>query len=126
MKKTAKRLVRIGLLPAFWICYLEWPGNHGFVGEMIWDILIMKPWTMETLFHPVIFMGIWGQILVLASLVTPEPWARRFRWGILPMGLVCGLVLLAGILSFNLKMLLFQVPFWVLLRFEIGLFRKSI
>lgn len=114
MTSTRERLVRLSLIPAFWICYLEWPGHSGFAGEIMWQILTQNPLDVKTLLHPVILFGLLGQLLLLISLGTNGKWSRWLRWGLLPMALICALVLLAGVLSGNEKMILFQVPFWLL------------
>lgn len=80
----------------------------------MWQILTQNPLDVKTLLHPVILFGLLGQLLLLISLGTNGKWSRWLRWGLLPMALICALVLLAGVLSGNEKMILFQVPFWLL------------
>jgi len=115
MNKSTLRLINIGLLVAYSLCYLEWGGgNSSFIFQAEYDLLSDKDKLLSSLTHPLILAGLIGQILLLYSIFSKKPNTRLNTIGVLVLSPVVLLALLAGVLSFNWKMIAAALPFVIL------------
>lgn len=108
-------LLHTGLLLSFLLCYMEWGGGHSaFIGGAEYEVLNRKAGDPGSLAHPVILAGLAGQVLTLLSAFLRRP-PRLLLWtAVLLPGLVVLLILLAGLLTANWKMILSTVPYLVI------------
>ena len=108
-------LFNIGLIIAFSIGYMQWGGgNSGFVFDAEYEILFKQKSLMDTLTHPIILAGLIGQLALLYSAFAKKPNKIVQIGGIILLGVVIFFIFLAGLLSFNFKMLASTLPFIVL------------
>lgn len=115
MKTSTLRLVNIGLLFTFSICYLEWGGgNSSFIFEAEYELFRKTDKLLSSLTHPLILGGLIGQILLLYSIFSKKPKRILNTIGILILSPVVLLAFLAGALSLNFKMIAAALPFIVL------------
>jgi len=102
--------INLGLIISFSVCYMEWGYDQAStVLETEYYVLFQKEFSRDTLTHPVILLGLLGQILILIS-------AFRFNKmvniaGGVMLGLIVLLVLMAGILGRKLLMVASVIPF---------------
>ncbi len=106
------RLINLGLLLAFSICYMEWGLDKSmFVFQGEYEIFCKQEGFWQTITHPLILAGLIGQLLLLWCAIRKAP-NKRLNWlGIIILSPVVLLILLAGMLSFNVKMLFSTLPY---------------
>lgn len=115
MNQSALRLVNIGLLLAFSICYLEWGGgNSSFIFQVEYELFRKTDDLLSSLTHPLILAGLAGQVLLLYSIFSKKPKRMLNSIGILILSPVVVLAFLAGALSLNWKMIASALPFIIL------------
>lgn len=120
------RLINIGLLLAFSICYLEWGGgNSSFIFQAEYELFSNRDKLLSSLTHPLILAGLIGQILLLYSAFKKEPHRTLNSIGILILSPVVLLALLAGMLSLNFKMIAAALPFIILSVIYFWKYRKQ-
>lgn len=120
------RLINIGLLLAFSICYLEWGGgNSSFIFQAEYELFSNRDKLLSSLTHPLILAGLIGQILLLYSAFKKEPNRMLNSIGILILSPVVLLALLAGALSLNFKMIAAALPFIILSVIYFWKYRKQ-
>lgn len=120
------RLINIGLLLAFSLCYMEWgQGNSSFVFQT--QYMLFSEWDKlwSSLTHPLILTGLIGQLLLLYCAFKSAPNRTVNTIGILILSPVVLLTLLAGALSVNLKMIASTLPFLALAVVYFLRFRKD-
>ncbi len=115
MKTSTRRLINIGILVTFSICYLEWGGgNSSFIFQVEYELFRKTDDLLSSLTHPLILAGLAGQILLLYSIFSKKPKRIFNSIGILILSPVVLLAFLAGMLSMNLKTIVSALPFIVL------------
>lgn len=109
------RLINIGLVLAFFICYMEWGGgNSSFVFQSELQIFTQSESWRDNFAHPIILAGLIGQLILLFAAFKNPP-SRKLTWaGILILSPVVLLIFLAGALSLNWKMVVSTLPFLAL------------
>ncbi|MFN7115382.1 MAG: hypothetical protein ACK4TA_01205 [Saprospiraceae bacterium] len=107
-----KTLLNLGIILAFSIGYMEW-GNQqsAFVAQVEYQLLFKEKDLLAALTHPLILAGLVGQLIVLYVAFTRKPHKILHLIGILLLSAVMLLILLAGILSQNVKIILSVLPF---------------
>ncbi|MBP6825930.1 MAG: hypothetical protein KA165_05125 [Saprospiraceae bacterium] len=109
------RIINIGLLIAFSLCYLEWgQGQSSFIFQVIYELFSKKSDLAGSLTHPLILAGLIGHLLLLYCIFKKTPDKRINTIGVLILSPVVLLVLLAGALSMNLKIVASSLPFTIL------------
>lgn len=109
------RLINIGLVLAFFICYMEWGGgNSSFVFQSEYQIFTQSASWRDNFAHPIILAGLLGQLLFLYAAFKKTPSVKLTWAGILILSPVVLLIFLAGALSMNWKMVLSVLPFLAL------------
>ena len=105
------RLIIIGLILSFLICYLEWGMDQSsFVFQAEYDILIRKP-QLQTFLHPVVLAGLIGQFLLVFSVLRIIPNKKMALTGLIPLLLFVVFLFLIGLFSLNMKILTSTLPF---------------
>lgn len=85
-----------------------------FVFQGEYEIFFKKEGFWQTITHPIILAGLIGQLLLLWCAIRKAP-NKKLNWlGIIILSPVVLLILLAGALSLNLKMVASALPFVVL------------
>ena len=109
------RIINIGLVLAFSLCYMEWgQGNSSFIFQTEYTLFTESEKLLSSITHPLILAGLIGQTLLLISATRNTPNRIANMAGILILSPVVLLVLLAGGLSLNVKMIISALPFVVL------------
>ena len=105
-------MVIIGILLSFWLCYMEWGnGQSAFLAEAAYQLFFKEKLSLANLVHPLVLTGLAGQIILLYSALAKKPKRIITIVGIVSLSIMVIMVLLAGILSLNPKMILSTLPF---------------
>jgi hypothetical protein len=119
------RILTLAAIITFLLCYLEWGKDQsGFFFQVEYTILTQKP-SLDNFMHPLIFGPLIGQILLLYTLFKKQPPRKLIIIGLVPMILITLLVLTAGILSLNWRIIGSVMPFGVSVVFLFISFRKQ-
>jgi hypothetical protein len=113
MERVPQKLINLGLILSFLICYMEWGGgNSAFVARVEYDLLFrrMDP---SNFGHPLILAPFAGQILLLITLFQRSPGRKLTLAGILLMGTLVLMLILVSVLARNLLMAASVLPFVV-------------
>lgn len=121
-----KRLINLGIIVAFSICYMEW-GTDGssFMLQTEYIILSKTADFWSSITHPLILSGLAGQILLLIAAFQKSPNRLLTYTGTALLGIIVLFVLLAGALSVNIKQILSTLPFLALAVMAFQLNRKQ-
>ena len=107
MKKLVAALLIFSLIP-----YLEWGNeNHAFLLEIeleLWKKGLKNP---NEILHPFIILPFSGQLILMFTLFKKDPKIRMIQFGALLIALLIFFIFLSGLLSKNLKMILFSLPY---------------
>lgn len=110
-----QRLLVLGLLVSFLLCYLEWgQSNSGFLFQLEYQVFAAGNKSLSSIVHPLILIPFGGQLLLLIVVFQRNPRRRLAVIGILLLSLLVLVILLVGILVFNLKIILSTLPFLLL------------
>ena len=106
------RLINLGLLLSFLICYLEWGhDNSSFVFQTEYLLFFKKSEAVSTFIHPLIIIPFFGQVLILYTLFQKIPGRRITIIGMILLSILVLLITFVGILSLNLKIIVSTLPF---------------
>lgn len=109
-----KKLINLGLLLSPLVCYLEWGKNQSsFLFQAEYLLFFGSSNTANSFTHPLVLLPFCGQLLILYSLFQPHPNRRLTLIGLLMMAPLIFMILLAGLLSLNPKIILSTIPFVV-------------
>lgn len=124
--KPVKILIVVGLLLSPLLCYLEWGSNQSsFLFEVEYNLLFNNKDFAGTFTHPAILVPLLGQLLLLIAVFFKKHSHKLIFAGLLLLALLVLLVLMAGLLSKNIKMGVSTLPFLSLAIFYF-LFAKRI
>jgi len=113
-----KKLLLLGLILAFSICYTEWGGGQSaFIFEMELEFFASLRKNLTAFAHPLILAGLLGQLGLIYGMMVSKPRFCIIATCLAFLGLVVGIFLLAGLLSLNFKIIGSTIPFWVLVLF---------
>lgn len=102
-------VIRLLLVLAFMLCYLQWADQSRFIFQMEYEILFRPQ--ASNFAHPLILLPFLGQILILVTLFLKQVRKWMIYAGILLMGVLVLMVFLAGALSLNGWIVLSTLPF---------------
>ena len=109
-----EKLIIVGLLISSLLCYLEWgKANHNFLFEVEYD-LFFKRFQLTNFFHPFVIIPLFGQLIFLIAIFYKKHPKKLVISGIAFISLLVLIILLAGILSLNLKIIASTIPFILL------------
>ncbi len=107
-----KKLALFCLFVSFLFCYLEWPpDNRFFVYEVAYNLLFEKSEKADAFSHPLVILPFLGQLLALTAVFLPKPKRWLVITAIALMGTLVLMLLIAGALSMNWKMVGSVLPF---------------
>jgi hypothetical protein len=108
------RICIMGLLISSLFCYLEWADQSAFLYEVEYTLLFRSKDSLQSLVHPLIFMPMIGQVMLIIALFRKQ---QNFKWlliAILCIGLLVLMIFLVGILAWNFKIIMAALPFLML------------
>ena len=112
MNNPPIRYINLGLVLAFSICYMEWgQGQSAFVFQGAYEVFAQSKNLLSSLTHPLILGGFAGVLILLYCATKAAPNKTLNMAGLLVLGPVVLLILLAGSLSMNWKSILSTLPF---------------
>lgn len=99
------------LIISFLCVYLEWSGGHStFLFQAIGDVF--KPAQLhDNLMHPLILLPLSGMVLFVAAMFSAKRSRLFTNIGIAACGILVLIVLLIGVMSGNVKTIVFSLPF---------------
>ena len=101
------RIYSLGLLLSFLLCYFHWGNNSAFLIEIQYELLLKNK--DVSLLHPLIIGPAIGELLLLFTLLKPNK--KLILTGLILPGVLVLMVLLAGILGLQFKMIASTIPF---------------
>lgn len=119
------RWISLGLFLSFLICYFEWGGNAMFLYQMEMDLFTTEKLNSQNLSHPLILLPFIGQLMLLIPVFRTGFPLKFTLIANLLLGLLVFMVLLAGSLSGNVKMISSTLPFIFFTILLIRTYRKE-
>lgn len=109
---TNAKILNLVLILTSFVGYLEWGGgNHLFLLQAETEVLSKLVADPGSVIHPLTLLPLAGQALLAVTLFQASPSRVLTFLGIAGIGLLMGVMLLAGLLGPNLKVILSTVPF---------------
>ena len=106
-------LILTGILLAFSFCYLAWGKDQSaFIFQMEYTLITEK--NAQNFVHPVILMGLAGQLLLIYAAIKPTANRWFAFFGIIMLSVLVGLFFLVGCLSLQIPIILSTLPFILL------------
>ncbi len=97
--KIHQKLINLGILVGFLICYLEWPGHSSFLFQLEFDILAGNISDRSTFTHPLVLIPFAGQLFILYTLFQKIPNRRLVSIGVILMSVLVGLIFIIGVMG---------------------------
>jgi len=104
---TMNRIYSIALLLGFLMCHFQWGNNSMFLLQIQHELIFANK--NASLLHPLIIGPAVGELILLYTLVKPKK--KLILSGLILIGILVLLVLLAGILGGKMKMIVSTLPF---------------
>lgn len=121
-----KKLLLLLLFISSFTGYLEWGnGQYGFIWQEELVILQKGMNDPAAVFHPFILLPLFGQVLLLISLLRTRPERWLLFSGIAALAVLFLFLLLVGLLSSNVYITAFSLPFILLSLFAIRVYQKT-
>jgi hypothetical protein len=109
------KLLNILLILSSSIGYLSWGKNQSsFLFEVEFEIFKKLLTTPKSMLHPLILLPLFGQIILLATLFQVVPSKKLTYVGMIGLAILMSFILLVGILSFQIKIMMSTIPFFIL------------
>jgi hypothetical protein len=109
---SKKQLLSAGLFISFFFGYLEWGnGNTAFVYEGFLEVISNAKRLESNFTHPLIVLPLIGQIIFLSGTFKKTLKNQWFVAALILTGLLFVMILLAGVLSMNLKIIISCLPY---------------
>lgn len=109
-----KQLLAAGLFISFFFGYLEWgTGNTAFVYEGFLEVISNAQRLKSNFTHPLIVLPLIGQIIFLVSSFNKSLKNKWLITALVLTGLLFIMILLAGILSTNFKIIVSALPYLI-------------
>ena len=123
VKDSYRKTVLLFLFFSTFIGYMEWGGgNNTFIFSSEMQIISKFFINPQAVLHPLIIFPFVGQLLLMVALIIRSPGKWLIHSAILLSGILFIPILLSGLLSFNLKVVLSTLPFFI---FSVIHFRVS-
>lgn len=107
-----KRIINICLLLSFLPGYLEWGKNHSlFIFQAEAEIFLKAKKDFISVLHPLIIIPFVGQIILLYTIFQKKVSRNLSLLGFVCLSLLMLLILVAGLITLNLKILGSTLPF---------------
>ncbi|MFN8354855.1 MAG: hypothetical protein U0Y10_10445 [Spirosomataceae bacterium] len=109
-----KKGINLGLLLSPLVCYLEWGKNQSsFLFQAEYLLFFGSNHATNSFTHPLVLLPLCGQLLIVYSLFQANPNKRLTLIGLLMIAPLILMILVAGLLSLNPKIILSTIPFGV-------------
>ena len=119
------KLLNILLIISSLIGYLEWGGtNYSFLFQVEFEIFSKLLTSPISVLHPLTFLPMLGQALLIFTLFQKRPSKLLTYIGIGGIGVLLVFMLVIGLMSFNIKIIFSTIPFIVLALLAIRHYRK--
>src|SRR5436190_6970022 len=105
------RIIAAALLLSSFFCYMEWGSKSSFLLEVEYSIFKNVNVTSEPLAHPIIFIPLIGQLLLLVSIVRKRPGSSMIFLGAGMISILIMMILLSGLVGMNWKVTVSTLPF---------------
>ena len=107
-----KRYFNILLLITSLFGYLEWgTDQHEFLFQIEYELLFNIGFNPDNFTHPFILLPMLGQLFLIITLFQKEPSRILTLGGLACLSVIMLMILLAGSLSLNARMILSTLPF---------------
>jgi hypothetical protein len=121
-----RKIVNTLLLLTSLIGYLEWgKDNKTFLFQAEADVIRKLIADPASAFHPLVLLPLAGQLALLITIFQKLPSRMLTIFGIAGIGILFAVILLAGLMGMNLKVVVSTVPFLVTAFYWIWQFRRS-
>ncbi len=118
---TRKQVCAAGLFISFFLGYLEWgTDSAAFVYEGFIEVISNSKGLKSNFTHPLIVLPLIGEVIFILGAFNSRLKNKWLIGALVLTGLLYVMILLAGVLSKNLKMILSAAPY---ILFAIGLVR---
>lgn len=97
----------MGLLLSAFTCYFKWGNNSSFLLVIQYELLFKSE--KASLLHPLIIAPALGELALLISIFIPNK--KLILTGLILLGIIVAMVLLAGILSAQMGMVVSTLPY---------------
>lgn len=127
MKPELKqKVLNLLLIVTSLLGYLEWGNkNSTFLYKAEYELLIKLFSDPNSVLHPFTILPLAGQFILLIACFQKIPAKKLTYWGIGLLGVLLGFIFIIGIISFNTKIFLSVIPFWVIAIYTIRFLRKK-
>lgn len=126
MLKSKKKILNVLLLASSLIGYLEWgKEKSSFLFQMEYDILFGAAWNPSNFLHPLILLPFIGQLVLIVSLFQKTPGKVITLSGVACLSTIMLMILLAGSLAGNFRIVLSSLPFLITAGFVLREHRKK-
>jgi len=106
------KLLTTLLLVASLFGYLEWgTNNHAFLFEAEYDVLSKLFTDVKSVAHPLTFIPLIGQMLLLVSILQKKPHKYLIYSGIICLCVLLIFMAFIGLLGLNFKIFISTIPF---------------
>lgn len=121
-----KRIINSLLLLTSLIGYLEWGnGNKTFLFQAEWEVISKMFADPLSAFHPLVLLPLAGQLALLVTIFQNHPNRILTITGITGIGILFAVILLAGIMGMNWKVVVSTLPFLTTAFYAIKDLRRS-
>lgn len=106
--------------------YLEWGGNnHAFLFEAEYDIFRQMLIDVKNIAHPFVLIPLLGQIVLLLAFFQKKPNKKCISTGMICISILLGFMVAIGIWTWNYKILLSTLPYFIVVLFTLRLLRTT-
>jgi hypothetical protein len=94
--------------------YLAWGNNqHVFLYQVEWDIISKLVSDPSSVMHPLVLLPLLGQLLLMITVFSKHPGKIVLLTGLGCIAILFLMMLLVGLLSSNMKIILFSIPYLI-------------
>ncbi len=121
-----KKILNTCLLLTFLFSYLEWgKDNHTFIFQGEAEVFLQAKNNPGVILHPAILIPLLGQILLLYTLFQQKPGRVLTLTGLACLSTIILMLIVAGINTFNTRILVSLIPFIITAIFVLRYNRKQ-
>ncbi len=107
-----KKLPLLLTVVSFFLCYMEWGANQSsFLFEAAFQVFSQRNSASDNFSHPLILLPFLGLLVLVYQAFQPSPNRRWVYIGLVLPGILVLFILLAGLLSTNVKVIASTLPF---------------
>jgi hypothetical protein len=106
--------------------YLEWgKNNNAFLYEVEYDVLNKLFTNPQSVVHPFTVIPLFGQLLLLITLISNKPNKYLTYGGMLCLGILLVFIAIIGAISLNIKILISTIPFLMVSGYSFHVLRNE-